>query len=348
MKNKEDMNVFFDRIYKWFLPGMFGLMMIAVPQALSQDPQFTQFYSTPLYISPSYAGTAKISRAMINSRIQWASLPKAYITYSAAVDHNFRKRNFGLGFIAVRDVAGTGRLATTNLGLLYSYRLQIANVVTFRPGLGFYYSFIGNDFSRQTFFDQLNQDANNTSSSVEITRDYRRGYPDASASLLVHGSSFWGGATVDHLLRQNKSLFQWDDYIEIKYTFFGGVKIPLRTNYLLNKGQSISPAFLYKRQGKFQQLDMCLIWSNSPYMVGFTYRGIPFMRQKIDYYRSIDACCLHLGYTFKEVTVAYSYDLTISKLATATGGTHEFSLIYDFSELASPRHKKAIPCPRVY
>ncbi|MGB9747442.1 MAG: PorP/SprF family type IX secretion system membrane protein [Bacteroidales bacterium] len=314
-----------------------------------QDPQFTQFYATPLYISPSYAGTVKISRAIINNRVQWASLPRAYITYAAAVDHNFRKRNFGLGLLIMRDVSGTGRLSNTNIGLLYSYRLQIGNVVTFRPGLGFYYSIIGNDFSRHTFGDQvIINGQNNASSSVEITRDYRRGYPDATVSLLVHGYNFWGGATVDHLLRQDKSLFQWDDYVDLKYTFYGGVKIPLKTNYLLNKGQTISPSFLYKRQAKFQQLDMSLIWSNSPYMVGFTYRGIPFLRQKIDYYRSIDAVCLHLGYTFKEVTVAYSYDLTISKLATSTGGTHEISLIYDFSELASPARRKAIPCPRVY
>lgn len=337
------------KMFRMLILGLLPLLLIGTERSgLAQDPQFTQFYSAPLYLCPSYAGTVKKTRAILNNRIQWASMPHTFMTTSVSVDHNFRKRNFGLGLLILNDVAGTGRLSQTDIRLLYSYKIQIGNIVTIRPGLGFYYSFIGNDFQKHTFYDQIQLNGSDNPVTQENTRDYTRGFPDASASLLSYNDFFWAGTAVDHLLRQNSSLFQWDNNVDIKYTFFGGVRIPLHTNRLLNQGQSLSPAFVYKHQANFQQLDMSLIWSNRPYMVGLTYRGIPFLRQKIDYYRSIDAICLHLGYTWQEVTMAYSYDLTISKLATSTGGTHEFSVIYDLSDFASPKRKRAIPCPRVY
>jgi type IX secretion system PorP/SprF family membrane protein len=325
-----------------------GILATGVLRLDAQDALFTQFYASPLYLSPSYAGTVKKTRLIMNNRIQWAALPRAYMTNSVSVDHNFGKRNFGLGLYIMNDVAGTGRLSETNVGALYSYRLQIGNTVTFRPGIGFYYSFIGNNYLKHTFPDQINMNGPDKPVTEELTRDMTRGYPDASVSLLAHNDVFWAGTSVDHLLRQDKSLFQWDDYVDVKYTVFGGVRIPLRSNYLLNQGKSISPAFVYRRQALFQQLDLCMIWSNRPYMAGVTFRGIPFLRQKMKTYRSVDAFCLHLGYTWQEITMAYTYDLTISHLATATAGAHEFSIIYDLSDYATPKRRKAIPCPRVY
>jgi type IX secretion system PorP/SprF family membrane protein len=328
---------------------MVMFLTFALPDLLAQDPQFSQFYATPLYLSPSYAGTVKKSRIILNNRIQWASLPQAYTTYSISGDHNYQKKNFGVGFIITRDVAGEGRLAQNTFGLLYAYRLQIKNIITFRPGIGFYYTLTSVDFLRNTFFDQINQNGTDATSTIAfIPANNQRGYPDGSASLLVHTSNIWFGFTADHLLRQNKSLIRWIDYIQIKYTAYGGVKIPLATHSLFSTGQSISTSFLYKRQGYFNQLDLSMIWSGRPYMVGLSYRGIPFLRQGMDYYRATDALVLHVGYTFRDFTCAYSYDFTISKLNNSSGGSHEFSLIYDLSELASPKRKKAIPCPRVY
>lgn len=325
------------------------LLVFIGGKAAAQDAQFSQFYATPLYLSPSYAGTVKKSRLMLDNRIQWASLPKAFTTYSLAGDHNFQKRNFGIGFIINRDVAGDGRLSQNTIGVMYAYRLEIKNVVTFRPGIGFYYTFTSVDFLRNTFFDQLNQAGQGSSSTVAvIPADNLRGYPDASASLLVHTAGAWLGFTADHLLRQNQSLIRYLDYVQVKYTLYGGARIPIANNSLFSQGQSLSASFLYKRQGYFNQNDLSLIYSTRPFMVGITYRGIPFLKQGMTYYNSTDAVVLHIGYTFKDFTFAYSYDLTVSKLATATGGAHELSVIYDLSELASPKRKKAMPCPRVY
>ena len=49
-----------------------------------QDPQFTQFYANPLYLNPAFAGTSIQSRLVVATRIQWASIPGAFQTYSAS------------------------------------------------------------------------------------------------------------------------------------------------------------------------------------------------------------------------------------------------------------------------
>lgn len=222
-------------------------MAFHVIELAAQDPQFSQFYATPLYTSPSYAGTVKKSRLMMDNRIQWASLPQAYTTYSIAGDHNYQKRNFGVGFVFTRDVAGEGRLAQNTLGLLYAYRLEIKNVVTFRPGLGFYYTLTSVDFLRNTFFDQINQNGQSSASTVAlIPADNQRGYPDATASLLVHTAGTWFGFTADHLLRQNQSLIRYLDYIQVKYTIFGGVRFPLATHSLFSQGKACPLHFYIK------------------------------------------------------------------------------------------------------
>jgi hypothetical protein len=43
-----------------------------------------------------------------------------------------------------------------------------------------------------------------------------------------------------------------------------------------------------------------------------------------------DAIIVLAGYEMKFFKIVYSYDLTVSKLGTNTGGAHEISLIFNF------------------
>ncbi len=44
-------------------------------------------------------------------------------------------------------------------------------------------------------------------------------------------------------------------------------------------------------------------------------------------------------------SIGYSYDFTINKLLTSTGGAHEIALIYEFSDKRKKRKRHMIPCP---
>ena len=109
----------------------------------------------------------------------------------------------------------------------------------------------------------------------------------------------------------------------------------------------MSPSFVYKRQGNFDQLDMGVSFLYSPVMLGLWYRGIP-IRQNVNDNISHDAVVVILGFQFEKVEIAYSYDFTVSELGPISGGTHEVSLKYKLAINTQARVKKReklIPCP---
>ena len=102
------------------------LAWIGLMEAMAQDPQFSQFYSNPLYLAPSFAGAAGGSRICANVRDQWVALPSTFMTYSFSYDHYFSKFNSGFGLLAYKDAAGTGQLGTLSVGVQYSYNFKIS------------------------------------------------------------------------------------------------------------------------------------------------------------------------------------------------------------------------------
>ncbi|MFW5710219.1 MAG: PorP/SprF family type IX secretion system membrane protein, partial [Bacteroidota bacterium] len=113
-------------IRKSFILIVFGMLIIPV-RVTGQDPQFSQFFSNPLYLAPSFAGLVEDTRVGMNYRKQWPEIPGAFDTYSFSFDHYFEAFNSGLGFFALKDEAGSGNLALTNLGLQYSFDFKISD-----------------------------------------------------------------------------------------------------------------------------------------------------------------------------------------------------------------------------
>ena len=124
----------------------------------AQDPQFTQFYASPLYLAPSYAGGTPGQRVVANYRNQWSIVPGTFQTFSLSYDHNFPHFKSGLGLLLLRDVAGDGRLGSTLAGIVYSYDITPHPDFHIRPGIGFYYVQQSIDYARLIFGDQFQFD----------------------------------------------------------------------------------------------------------------------------------------------------------------------------------------------
>lgn len=114
----------------WFLLGMAGFC---------QDPQFSQFYSNPLYLGPSFAGAVEGSRFAAAWRDQWIQATAVFRARSISYDHYFSTFNSGLGVLLFQDVSGTSGMGSTNISLNYSYNFKVYNVWYIRPGLSFSY-----------------------------------------------------------------------------------------------------------------------------------------------------------------------------------------------------------------
>jgi len=54
-----------------------------------QESQFSQFYSSPLYLKPSFAGANRWNGISTNYRNQWPSIGNSFVTYAFSYDHLF-------------------------------------------------------------------------------------------------------------------------------------------------------------------------------------------------------------------------------------------------------------------
>jgi type IX secretion system PorP/SprF family membrane protein len=314
----------------------FILLAISLNWASGQDPQFSQFYSNPLYLAPSFAGAVEGSRIAWSYRNQWYESTSPFRAYSLSYDHYFSTFNSGVGLIAFKDVAGSGGLGSLNIGLQYSYNFKMFNVLHIRPGLAFYYVehglsddllFIDNIISPQDHDGAPNQ-------SSPTSRDI-----DFGSSMLIYSKKFWLGGTVDHMLTPNINLYASESVIPIKYTFYGGYEFRKRGKLLKPSDETMTFAFIYKQQETIRQLDLGVYWHNNPLVLGLWYRGIPGLNSQRG-----DAMIFLVGIKTHQFNIGYSYDFTISNLLSSVRGSHEISATFKF--LLPKRHKKGrVPCP---
>lgn len=335
-----------------------GLTVGIVTDGFAQDPQFSQFYAAPLYLNPAFAGSTQLTRAGMNYRNQWPSIEANFVTFSGYVDHFFEDYNSGVGVIFMHDREGRAALKSTFIGLQYAYQLQVAEQVFFRPGVQFSWYNRNISFSDLTFGDQFNEFGEVIQPTGEVFANTNKNFLDISAGGLLYTSNAWIGFTASHLTTPSQS-FDEDVAIEelpMKFSVHGGYKIMLKSGvmgsgmFAKRQERSVTPTFQYKAQGEFDQLDLGLYLTLEPVIIGTWYRGLPV--KSLDGFNNNESIVFLLGFTKKgpedTFNIGYSYDYTISKLQNASGGAHEISLTYIWSNRdprKPPKSVMQIPCP---
>jgi len=310
-------------------------------KSLGQDPTFSQFYANALYLSPSFAGATEEYRFSINYRNQWPSVPGVFNTYSIAFDKALPSFNSGIGVLATYDVAGSGNLSTTNIGLIYSYDFNINKEWHIRPGVNFKFYYLGLDIGKLVFNSQIT--GSGTSPSITPPPFDNVADVDFATSALVYNDRIWGGFTLDHLLVPKTSFYGNDAYVPVKFNLYGGMQILKHTRLRQKLQEVLSVAINFQRQEKYYQSDLGLYYYKDPLIFGLWYRGIPLMTSQAG-----DAIIGLIGIKTSSLHIGYSYDFTISNLIGSTGGAHEISLVYEFNNLSVGQRNKrirAIPCP---
>lgn len=317
--------------------------------AYAQDPAFSQYYAAPLYLNPAFAGTASNHRVIANHRNQWPSITNGFVTYAFSYDYNFERYRSGLGILVMTDKAGTANLRSTQLNVQYAYKVSLSDKWVLSSAVNFGGGWRNIDFNKLVFGDQLEFDGtgNTPSDDPVLATLESTSYFDFGAGILAYSRKFWLGFSAAHLNQPNLSLINESAEIPVKYSFHGGVRIPLYHGpFKKERVAAIMPSFVYKQQGKFDQLDLGTYFFYEPIIAGLWYRGIPVQQDAGDNV-SHDAVMVALGFQFKKIEFVYSYDLTISRLGPANGGAHELALKYLFEIHASKPRKRGgyIPCP---
>lgn len=317
---------------------LLGLGFIA--KSLGQDPQFSQFYSSPLYLGPSLAGATEKSRVIANYRNQWANLPNAFSTYAFSLDHYIRNYKSGIGLLVLRDQEG-GVYNSTIAGAAYSYTVDVNHLLKIRPGLTASYYNRNINYGELDFADELTRDATST---IEIPKNEQIHHYDFTFSLLAYTDNYWLGVTGDHLLALNQQFSNDVTYPDLKLMAYGGARFKFFESVRSKEDKFISVSFFYKNQAGFNQFDIGTNYEKDPFRIGVWFRGIPAFQETAD----LNAVVLLVGYTFKDIMINYSYDISTSRLLASTGGAHEISIayIFDFGNRNRRGKMGAVPCPQ--
>jgi type IX secretion system PorP/SprF family membrane protein len=320
---------------------IFILTFTILESSYGQDPTFSQFYANKLYLAPSFAGATEEYRFGLNYRNQWPAVPGVFHTYSISFDKAMPSFNSGIGVLATYDVAGSGNLSTTNIGLLYSYDFSINKEWHIRPGVNFKFYYLGLDLYKLIFNSQIT--GSGTTPSITPPPFDNVADVDFATSVLVYNDRIWGGFTLDHLLKPKTSFYGDDATIPVKFNLFGGVQVLKKTRLRQKMQEVLSLAMNFQKQGKFYQSDLGIYYYKDPLIFGLWYRGIPFATSQAG-----DAIIGLIGIKTNSLQIGYSYDFTISNLISSTSGAHEISLVFEFNNLSLGAQRKrirAIPCP---
>lgn len=321
-------------------------------EAKAQDPQFSQFYAAPLYLNPALAGGTDRGRVGVNYRNQWPALNHSFTTISAYVDVFSKAVESGFGLIVTEHSEGFLNYRSTEVGAMYSYKLQIADGLIMRTGIQLSYFNKDLNFEDLVFGNQIdivNGQVIGPSGEV-FEKGARVGFVSASAGGLLYSSRAWLGFSVHHINQPNQSFIGGESILDRKYSIHTGIKIPfskgrrLRTVKYQFQERSATLALNYKKQGAFNQLDAGIQLYFQPLVIGGWYRGIPI--QEVNRIVKNESIIALVGLEINsQLAFGYSYDFTVSRLAGSTGGAHEFSLTFEFGKIVKrTRRDTRLPC----
>lgn len=324
---------------------------IRVGISAGQDYQFSQFYALPLYYNPAFAGANLNSRLITGYRNQWTGLD-GWKGFYASYDWYSKKAKSGFGCFFANSKLKTLGLSQTTGMFQYVYRGKFNSKIRISSGLGVGFGQMTTSLAGLTFGDQIRYDPTQSTSIDPLAGQTISGtYFDLQLGLLVYSQKWWGAASFLHPHSPRIASQAGENVLDPRINLSGGYRIELEkvSDY---KGElvpkTVTPAVLLRTQGAASQLDLGVYIHYVPFVFGVWYRGIP---TKVKGSKSLDqdAATLLLGIKQNNLSIGYSYDINLSGLVPATGGSHEITVTYEFkTKYLSPKAVKyphGLPCP---
>lgn len=313
--------------------------------AQAQDPQFSQLFSNQVLLNPAFTGAGQGPRIAFNFRRQWAFIPGAYRTFALAYDQpvQFGRTNHGLGLSIMADQAGEGNLTKLDFLANYAYEIPLTKnvnqVSALRLGLSFGIQQASLDYLNLRFPEQFDPLTGFTGGQPgEVGIESRINEDISFGALYVH-KLFFVGASVHHITTPRQQ------FIETGNVQPPGAELPMRVQAIAgarfqvtkyaDKNIFVSPAFMFRNQGPFQQIDFGVYAEREPLVIGL-------------WYRNQDAVIAIVGLKYRNFNIGYSYDATVSELTNGlSGGSHEVSVSVEFNQPRSIRRPKSnMACPK--
>jgi type IX secretion system PorP/SprF family membrane protein len=329
------------------------IFVFAIAAVHAQDPNFSQFFASPLTINPALTGSPNADlRVFSNYRQQWLGNNTSYNTGTLSVDSRLFKEQlgemnnvFGIGGFFMRDQSLNGFFKSTYASLNASYSLAIDEDGEHNIGIGMagIYGDRRLDFSQLTFSEQFGSGGFNTAlptgensltslksyMSVASGLVYRYRGDETNIDFGVSGyhynnpkQSFLSDALGNSLPTRFVAHFNMENYLSENFS--------LSTNaiYQTQASQSYLAAGAVLNYGTMDQNE------------GKIFSAGLFMR-------SDDAIYPYLGLIVDRLQFGLTYDVAVSNFKTSsyTPRTWELSVIYQLAN-RNLKERKLMRCSR--
>lgn len=306
----------------------------SIKKAIAQDPNFSQFFHSPLSISPALAGNGDNKwRAMATFRNQSLGFGTNYNTKSVSVDGKIYQlpespSYIGLGALFVQDDALEGVYKSTffTLNAAVHVALDRNEIHGLTGGLGYIYNKTNINFDELTSGQQL--------SSGGFNRTLPTGEP--GLTNIPGYSSVCAGLTYTFTTEEMVADFGVAGYrfFKTKQSVYdnGSQMNNPRYDAHFSMGKLLSDRVDINLSGLYQLQSGVSGFIGGGYF-GLSHSNDPESPKALNlgaYYRVGDAIIPYVGYVFKDFQFAVTYDVQMSsaKSGSVTSNVFELSLIY--------------------
>ena len=307
---------------------LLAMLSASASTVCGQDAILSQFFSSPTYMNPAFAGTGAGYRMVLNFRSHPFPDASNFSTLNAAVDVYAPTLSGGLGLLVNSDYLGN--MAYKNhIDAIYAYHLQLSQnwQLNFGMQAGYYRTDLR--WGNLEFTDP---------SQPPPEQDHRHA-PNFGAGLLVYGDWLYGGLATHHLTRPPEG-FYGDQRLPMKHTAHAGIYLqpnPVRRANTLLFDYFVSPNVIFQSQGPFQRINYGLYLGIESVMAG------AWFRHDLD---NANQLIFLVGLTLDNIRIGYSYDHSLSGYSDAFNGIHEISLSYSIFSARQKLRERIIRCPQ--
>jgi len=298
-----------------------------------QTPVYSQYMLNGFLLNPAVAGSEGYTAVNLTVREQWVGFTDGPATYAMSFQtrlmqqsrisrsKSVRKRGrsasrggrVGLGGYIFNH--SNGAVNRTGLKLTYAYHIDLdrAQLSFGLSMLGYQYRLDEKKISLEIPDDNLWSGARQ---SVFI--------PDADVGVYLTGRDFWAGFSVDQLL-ESALKFGDEGYetmiMERNYNVLGGY------DFMVNRDLTLSPSAYIKvaENGRVQADISGKCYFKQDFWAGLTYR-------------TGHSLVVLAGVRVDRLLFGYAYDIGLNGLMKFSYGTHEFTFVARFGDVAS-RHR---------
>ncbi|MEN8158050.1 MAG: type IX secretion system membrane protein PorP/SprF [Bacteroidota bacterium] len=294
-----------------------------------QVPLYSQYMLNGFLLNPAAAGAEGYTAANLTVREQWVGFSEAPSTYALSFQHRIIRDSYisrsssirrrrrttsrggkvGLGGYIYND--RNGAVERTGLKATYAYHIPMPH-----SQLSFGLSFSGYQFRLDDDLINLEDPGDalwlGASKSVFI--------PDADVGVYYSARDYWAGFSVDQLLESTLKIGDagYDRYkMERNYYLMGGYDFKVRRDVILTPSTLVK----YAENGELQVDISGKLYYQQSYWGGLSYR-------------TGHTIIVMAGVSVDRLMFGYAFDIGLGSIMKHSYGTHEFSFIVKFGNIA--------------